>query len=709
MRTLLLSALLVISAAALGQGAHRDLIDKGDHPRALAKLDKDLTKDPADAAALYGMAYLLDLHTYGGRNVDQAYATVLRAVQAIATADPKALARWDKDGVDAGSVRDLRELIVAHALQQTLERNTMDACRTFLRTYAAEPSTVLEQARARLAQLAYVDARNTNTIAGYEQFLREHPGARDGADARERIAILAFDALAGSTGSAPYRDYLARYPAGPRTAQARAERERWEFRENARPGDAQGYVDYIRRNPNSAALQEARDSLRAAGGPPEGYRFRRTTAPPGEHHYLDELRGLVLVNVGGKRYTDLGFPLYEDEYGEPARKPLSPPGIPLILENGRTYQGGLAGLDFGFSGQALMGDRDDRVELVVGGKWSLRKTDGSIVISGDHDDIYAVDDLFCACKGGTYRKEWDPNATAEEIYGQQIYDRLYTTKGSCGLYNYKGNIILDYGNFCISKNPVYFAAEETRCWDIAPNLNRSITDELIIINNCTFNYFSGHKEFPFDIDNYFMEISELNGAQILKLKNFSAILKSKLFDYIHAFHNGIYFFFDQANMGVLNKDLDELVPPIYGTVERTEVPYIFRVSSTRSSYVFSGGGCEMGDPGWPYWNIYNSILKKEILKVDILHSYADTSSSVLIYVIPNDGNDYEYFQILYGAVDFSGREIFPPIFTEVKSLGDGLFAIAKGTKWGLTNTKGDKLLLLEHTFEEVERKAARFR
>ena len=423
------------SAAALGQGAHRDLIDKGDHPRALAKLDKDLTKDPADAAALYGMAYLLDLHTYGGRNVDQAYATVLRAVQAIATADPKALARWDKDGVDAGSVRDLRELIVAHALQQTLERNTMDACRTFLRTYAAEPSTVLEQARARLAQLAYVDARNTNTIAGYEQFLREHPGARDGADARERIAILAFDALAGSTGSAPFRDYLARYPAGPRTAQARAERERWEFRESARPGDAQGYVDYIRRNPNSAALEEARDSLRAAGGPPEGYRFRRTTAPPGEHHYLDELRGLVLVNVGGKRYTDLGFPLYEDEYGEPARKPLSPPGIPLILENGRTYQGGLAGLDFGFSGQALMGDRDDRVELVVGGKWSLRKTDGSIVISGDHDDIYAVDDLFCACKGGTYRKEWDPNATIGSIN-----DQLQVTKGQCGLYSISGSI-----------------------------------------------------------------------------------------------------------------------------------------------------------------------------------------------------------------------------------------------------------------------------
>jgi hypothetical protein len=61
-----------------------------------------------------------------------------------------------------------------------------------------------------------------------------------------------------------------------------------------------------------------------------------------------------------------------------------------------------------------------------------------------------------------------------------------------------------------------------------------------------------------------------------------------------------------------------------------------------------------------------------------------------------------------GAYDFSGREIIPQIFNEISPLGDGLFAIAKDNKWGLTNAKGDKLLLLEHTLEEVERKAARF-
>ena len=64
---------------------------------------------------------------------------------------------------------------------------------------------------------------------------------------------------------------------------------------------------------------------------------------------------------------------------------------------------------------------------------------------------------------------------------------------------------------------------------------------------------------------------------------------------------------------------------------------------------------------------------------------------------------------MMGAYDFSGREIIPKIFNEISPLGDGLFALRKGTKWGLTNAKGDKLLLLEHTFEEVERKAARFR
>jgi hypothetical protein len=61
-----------------------------------------------------------------------------------------------------------------------------------------------------------------------------------------------------------------------------------------------------------------------------------------------------------------------------------------------------------------------------------------------------------------------------------------------------------------------------------------------------------------------------------------------------------------------------------------------------------------------------------------------------------------------GLFDRDGRELVPAIFNDIKALGDGLFAIAKDNKWGLTNAKGDKLLLLEHTLEEVERKAARF-
>jgi hypothetical protein len=97
-------------------------------------------------------------------------------------------------------------------------------------------------------------------------------------------------------------------------------------------------------------------------------------------------------------------------------------------------------------------------------------------------------------------------------------------------------------------------------------------------------------------------------------------------------------------------------------------------------------------------------LKKEIFNFDSFDIDIDTVN-YLIFV----REAHVRQNSILCAYDYNGKEIIPKIFNEISPLGDGLFALRKGTKWGLTNAKGDKLLLLEHTFEEVERKAARFR
>jgi hypothetical protein len=705
MRPLLLLALLALPSLAGAQGAHRELIDKGEHPRALARLEKDLERDPADAAALYSLAHLQDLPTYGGRDVDQAYATVLRATQAIATADARALERWARDGVNAGAVRDLRELIVAHALQQALQRNTMDACCAFLHTYAAEPATVLDQARARLAQLAYVDARNANTIAAYEQFLRDHPGAGEGADARERIAILAFDALAGSTGSAPYRDYLARHPAGPRSAQARAERERWEFRENARPGDAQGYVDYIRNNPSSAALQEARDSLRAAGGPPEGYQFRRTTAPPGEHRYVDELRGLVLVNVGGKRYTDIPFRFSVDD----------PAPDEWGLINGKTYSGGFAGLDFGYSGGSLVGDETTPHEIIIGGKWGLRNKLGDQIIAADHDDIYPVGDYFCACRGGTYRKSWQ-ELTDDEMDEMSLHysnRSIEVTKGRCALWDTKG-IKVDYGDHLFAIDPRYDTQgegcpappfeipEEIGLQHTVEDMSSAQRDDLgvVLIAAASFTLHNPWEEF-FGEALFYFEVDG-SGSTVLWEDRWASTIKPYLLKRKSWGHHLAY---DRSLKGVLSAELEWVVPKRFGSVfmlRESDGNLLFLVAA--KTWMESGlVGCS--NENGPYeqndWNIFDAHLQKLILP----KSYCSIIPYPKLFLVSECSEEGSF---LKGLFDRGGRELVPVMFDEIQALGDGLFAIAKGTKWGLTNSKGDKLLLLEHTFEEVERKAARF-
>jgi hypothetical protein len=62
-----------------------------------------------------------------------------------------------------------------------------------------------------------------------------------------------------------------------------------------------------------------------------------------------------------------------------------------------------------------------------------------------------------------------------------------------------------------------------------------------------------------------------------------------------------------------------------------------------------------------------------------------------------------------GLFDLNGRELAPAIFDEVQPLKGGLFALRKGGKWGLTDSKGSKLMLADNSYEAVLQKARSMR
>jgi hypothetical protein len=125
--------------------------------------------------------------------------------------------------------------------------------------------------------------------------------------------------------------------------------------------------------------------------------FVRTNGKAGELTYTDQRQGLELFNVGGRR-----FPLEEGSMFRFLRSDPAPE--PWGMKNGVVWNGGISGLDFGFTGHSLKGTNGN--DIVLGGKWGLRRTDGTVIIPAEHDDIFPAGDLFCACKGGTVRKSW---------------------------------------------------------------------------------------------------------------------------------------------------------------------------------------------------------------------------------------------------------------------------------------------------------------
>lgn len=135
--------------------------------------------------------------------------------------------------------------------------------------------------------VAWSEARQTDTIAGYKRFLRDYPNSRHAEDARKRLRKLNGDTVsynemkawrrAQNEDSIPgYTTYLERYPNGhfARDARGRLSELRKTTKKDLRPADQvaweaahkaglmEGYKNFIRDYPNSKYVPLARNNIK---------------------------------------------------------------------------------------------------------------------------------------------------------------------------------------------------------------------------------------------------------------------------------------------------------------------------------------------------------------------------------------------------------------------------------------------------------------
>jgi hypothetical protein len=441
--------------------------------------------------------------------------------------------------------------------------------------------------------------------------------------------------------------------------------------------------------------------------------FVRTNGKAAELTYTDQRQGLELFNAGGRR-----FPLEEGSMFRFLRSDPAPE--PWGMKNGVVWNGGISGLDFGFTGHSLKGTNGN--DIVLGGKWGLRRTDGTVIIPAEHDDIFPAGDLFCACKGGTVRKSWSElsDEDYEDLHGYytSLQRAIEITKGSCALYNTRGVIVApaqqtyaldaqhDLRNTCgeykagsgINFSDRTGLDEQAYAYAHAEGTNPAPMG-MMCLRAPTFIYRNG------GVVTSDMELR----VKCTGMRPFTAgDAGGDFLPYaLKPGPNGTIKVHDGIHEGRMNAELQWLLPLQYRSV--VDVGY----RSGTHLYVVSPvlfvdesvAGC-IPDPyeaDVNQWNVYSSALKRPLLPRD--HASVLVAGDAIIAMLP--GRNGAAGPV--GLFDLTGRELAPAIFDEVQPLKGGLFALRKGTKWGLTNSKGDKLLLADHSYEAVLQKARTMR
>jgi len=201
----------------------------------------------------------------------------LTSINAISTVEPKKLVRYKGEWVDPVSVHlvkvdnmwvDQEELMQMH-WEVARAANTIAAYEEFLRNHPS--GKLADQARIRLelysTQRDWQIARTTDTIPAYEEFLSKHPSGGLADQARIRLEELYSiqrdwqTARAADTISA-YEEFLSKHPSGELADQARIQLELYSTQRDwqiARTTDTiPAYEEFLSKHPSGELADQAR-------------------------------------------------------------------------------------------------------------------------------------------------------------------------------------------------------------------------------------------------------------------------------------------------------------------------------------------------------------------------------------------------------------------------------------------------------------------
>ena len=181
--------------------------------RAGALFAKELSRNPASAAAKYGYAlYFFDtLHIR--HHLDSSYRYVLAALADYPQTSPKTLREWKKWYVSEVTIRALKGRIDSLGFAAARGGNREQDYQLFLDQRPDAPQR--EEAVRRRNALAFAEAQRANTYESYKRFLERYPDAEQVRQVTEISELVLYESQTRDGTPESYVRFAAAYPRSP--------------------------------------------------------------------------------------------------------------------------------------------------------------------------------------------------------------------------------------------------------------------------------------------------------------------------------------------------------------------------------------------------------------------------------------------------------------------------------------------------------------
>lgn len=186
--------LIFIVLNSNAQESYFKLIDKSKFKRAEKKISKHLKKDPNDIILNLALSKLLINKNYSNNNPYKSYEYLVKSEQLFSkNKNDKELNKLNKLNINNTFFIKFLDTICLYALTDAIHINTIQSYEKFITFFKKTNSKYLTIAIQKRDIIAYDDAKKTNTISAYKEFMLKYPNASQANTALQNIHLIAFE------------------------------------------------------------------------------------------------------------------------------------------------------------------------------------------------------------------------------------------------------------------------------------------------------------------------------------------------------------------------------------------------------------------------------------------------------------------------------------------------------------------------------------